>query len=50
MEVHMSNPSLEADVAAAKTYEELFVPALFGQWASREALIYSADFTDFCRF
>jgi len=27
--------SLEAQVAAAKAYEALFVPALFGQWASR---------------
>jgi SAM-dependent methyltransferase len=35
MEVHMSSPSLEAQVAAAKAYEALFVPALFGQWASR---------------
>src|SRR5215207_5601638 len=35
MEVQMSNPSLEAQVAAAKAYETLFVPALFGQWASR---------------
>lgn len=33
----MSNPSLEAEVAAAKAYEALFVPALFGQWASRIA-------------
>jgi SAM-dependent methyltransferase len=35
MEVHMSSPSLEAQIAAAKAYEALFVPALFGQWASR---------------
>jgi len=34
-EVRMSDPSLEAEVAAAKAYEALFVPALFGQWASR---------------
>lgn len=33
----MSNPSLEAEVAAARAYEALFVPALFGQWASRVA-------------
>lgn len=32
---HVSNPDLEAEVAAAKAYETLFVPALFGQWASR---------------
>lgn len=31
----MSDPGLEADVAAARAYEALFVPALFGQWASR---------------
>ena len=30
----MSNPTFEAQVAAAKAYETLFVPALFGQWAS----------------
>jgi ubiquinone/menaquinone biosynthesis C-methylase UbiE len=35
MEGHMSSPSLEAQVAGAKAYEALFVPALFGQWASR---------------
>jgi ubiquinone/menaquinone biosynthesis C-methylase UbiE len=35
MEVHMSDPSFEAEVAAARAYEALFVPALFGQWASR---------------
>jgi len=31
----MSSPALEAQVAAAKAYESLFVPALFGQWTSR---------------
>lgn len=31
----MSNPSFEAEIAAARAYEALFVPALFGQWASR---------------
>lgn len=31
----MSNPGVEAQVAAAKAYETLFVPALFGQWAPR---------------
>lgn len=30
----MSNPPLDAQVAAAKGYEALLVPALFGQWAS----------------
>ncbi len=29
------DPTLEAQVAAAKAYEALFVPALFGQWATR---------------
>ena len=33
----MSSPAFEAQVAAAKAYESLFVPALFGQWASRVA-------------
>lgn len=33
----MSAPALDAEVAAAKAYEALFVPALFGQWASRVA-------------
>lgn len=31
----MSNTGLEAEIAAAKAYEALFVPALFGPWASR---------------
>lgn len=31
----MSNPSFEAEIAAARAYEALFVPALFGQRASR---------------
>lgn len=31
----MIDPTLEAEVAAARAYEALFVPALFGQWASR---------------
>jgi len=35
MDVLMSNPTLDAQIAAAKAYEALFVPALFGQWASR---------------
>ena len=29
----MSAPALQAQVDAAKVYESLFVPALFGQWA-----------------
>ena len=33
----MTSPSLEAQVAGAKTYEALFVPALFGLWAARVA-------------
>jgi len=31
----MSNPALAIQVEAAKAYEALFVPALFGQWAPR---------------
>ena len=31
----MNTASLEAQVKAANAYEALFVPALFGQWASR---------------
>lgn len=30
----MRDASLEAEVAAARAYEALFVPALFGQWAA----------------
>ena len=33
----MSDSGLEAQIAAAKAYEQFFVPALFGQWASRVA-------------
>lgn len=33
----MSNTTVDAQVAAAKAYEELFVPALFGQWSPRVA-------------
>jgi SAM-dependent methyltransferase len=33
----MSNSTLDAQVASAKAYEALFVPALFGQWASKVA-------------
>lgn len=31
----MSNPTLEAQIAAARAYEALLVPALFGEWASQ---------------
>ncbi len=31
----MTDPTLAAAVAAARAYEALFVPALFGQWAPR---------------
>ena len=31
----MSNPTLEAQISAARAYEALLVPALFGEWASR---------------
>jgi len=33
----MSDPTLEAQVAAAQAYQALFVPALFGQWAPKLA-------------
>ena len=33
----MSDSELQAQVAAARAYEALFVPALFAQWASRVA-------------
>lgn len=33
----MSNPNLEAQIEAARAYEALFVPALFGQWAVKVA-------------
>jgi hypothetical protein len=29
----MSEPDLSAEIAAAKAYEEFFVPVLFGAWA-----------------
>lgn len=35
--VHVSNTGLEDQIAAAKYYEALFVPALFEQWVSRVA-------------
>lgn len=33
----MSDPTLQAQIVAANAYESLFVPALFGQWASKVA-------------
>jgi SAM-dependent methyltransferase len=33
----MSEPSLQAQIDAARAYEALFVPALFGEWAPRVA-------------
>lgn len=33
----MSESDLEAQIAAAKAYEEFFVPGLFGEWAPRVA-------------
>src|SRR5512134_2289557 len=33
----MSESTLDAQIAAAEAYESLFVPALFGQWATRVA-------------
>lgn len=33
----MSEPTLQAQIAAANAYEALFVPALFGQWAPKVA-------------
>lgn len=33
----MNSSTIEDQVAAAKAYEALFVPALFGQWALRVA-------------
>jgi SAM-dependent methyltransferase len=33
----MSESDLQAQIAAAKAYEEFFVPALFGEWAPRIA-------------
>jgi ubiquinone/menaquinone biosynthesis C-methylase UbiE len=35
----MSGSDLQAQVAAAKAYEEFFVPALFGEWATRVAAV-----------
>ena len=35
----MSDSDLQAQVAAAKAYEEFFVPALFGEWATRVAAV-----------
>ena len=33
----MDNPTPEAQIAAARAYQALFVPALFGQWAPKLA-------------
>ena len=33
----MSGSDLQAQITAAKAYEEFFVPALFGEWAPRVA-------------
>ena len=33
----MSESDLQGQIAAAKAYEEFFVPALFGDWATRVA-------------
>jgi hypothetical protein len=33
----MNEPTLQAQIDAARAYEELFVPALFGQWAPKVA-------------
>ena len=33
----MSETDLQTQIAAAKAYEEFFVPALFGEWAPRVA-------------
>jgi SAM-dependent methyltransferase len=33
----MSEPTLQAQIDAAQAYEALFVPALFGQWATKVA-------------
>jgi SAM-dependent methyltransferase len=33
----MNDPTLQDQIDAAKTYESLFVPALFGQWATKVA-------------
>ena len=35
----MSDCNLRAQIAAAKAYEEFFVPALFGEWATRVAAV-----------
>ena len=35
----MSESDLQAQIAAAKAYEEFFVPALFGEWATRVAAV-----------
>jgi SAM-dependent methyltransferase len=35
----MSDSDLQAQIAAARAYEEFFVPALFGEWAARIASV-----------
>jgi ubiquinone/menaquinone biosynthesis C-methylase UbiE len=35
----MSDSDLQTQIAAAKAYEEFFVPALFGEWATRVAAV-----------
>jgi SAM-dependent methyltransferase len=35
----MSDSDLQAQIGAAKAYEEFFVPALFGEWATRVAAL-----------
>src|SRR4026208_1237333 len=37
--MRLSDSDLQAQVAAAKAYEEFFVPALFGEWATRVAAV-----------
>jgi ubiquinone/menaquinone biosynthesis C-methylase UbiE len=33
----MTDPNLQTKIEAAEAYEELFIPALFGEWAPRVA-------------
>ena len=35
----MSDPDSQAQIAAARAYEQFFVPALFGEWAARVAAL-----------
>jgi ubiquinone/menaquinone biosynthesis C-methylase UbiE len=34
---HISDPALQPQIDAANAYEQLFVPAIFGQWAPNVA-------------